>query len=144
MFDIKTFNAIAVSLILVNGMGLAVFGDDIKAHKDAKQAAKEAEQSRIIKPIPAPTKPVQQSAPKPEPKPIEPPKKPKKPATSPETIEAMHKQADAELAIAEALEHKAQYITDPVKRARIEKQSALAWTQFNKILDRIDKLTDTD
>jgi hypothetical protein len=56
----------------------------------------------------------------------------------------MHKQADAERAIAEALEHKAQYITDPVKRARIEKQAALSWTRFNKILDTIDKLTASD
>ena len=147
MFDIDTFTAVTAGLVLFGGMGLAAFQDDIKAHKEAKQAAKEAErynQVRIAKPIPAPVKPVQQPTPKPEPKPTEPPRKAKKPTTSPETIEAMHRQADAERAIAEALEHNAQYITDPVKRARIEKQAALAWTQFNKILDRIDKLTATD
>jgi hypothetical protein len=138
--DIQTFNAIAVALVLCGGGALAVFQDDIIARKKAKQAAKEAAYMRP-EPVTQPKSPV-----KPEPiqKSTEKPTKPKPPKVSPETIEAMHKQADAERAIAEALEHKAQYITDPVKRARIEKQAALSWTQFNKLLDRIDKLTAED
>ena len=65
----------------------------------------------------------------------------KPPRISPETIEALHKQADAERRIAEALERKAQYTPDPVQSARIEKQAAAAWVRFNQILDRIDKYT---
>lgn len=139
--DIQTFNAIAVTLVLCGGGALAVFQDDIKARKKAKQTAKEAKYTQHFEPITKPKPPV---TPKPVQMPIERPTKPKLPKASPETIEAMHKQADAERAIAEALEHKAQYITDPVKRARIEKQAALSWTRFNKILDTIDKLTASD
>lgn len=138
--DMKTFNAIAVTLVLCGSGALAIFQDDIIAHKKAKQAAKEAAYMRP-EPITQPKPPV---TPKPVQTPIEKPTKPKQPKASPETIEAMHKQADAERAIAEALEHKAQHITDPVKRARIEKQAALSWTRFNKILDTIDKLTVSD
>lgn len=65
----------------------------------------------------------------------------KPPKVSPETVEALHKQADAERHVAEALERKARYTPDPVKSARIEKQAALAWVRFNKILDQIDKYT---
>ena len=126
---IETFNALAVALVLSGGVALAVHASN---QHDAEKAAKRHK---------APTHIDQPVTPKPITKPVN---KSKKPTTSPETIEAMHKQADAERAIAEALEHKAQYITDPVKRARIEKQAALSWTQFNKILDRIDRLTDTD
>lgn len=79
--------------------------------------------------------------PKKTPQKQEKPAKPTRPGPSPETIEAMHKQADAERAIAEALERKALYTSDPVKRARIDKQAANSWLRFNKILDQIDKLT---
>lgn len=65
----------------------------------------------------------------------------KPPRISPETVEALHRQADAERHVAEALERKARYTPDPVKSARIEKQAALAWVRFNKILDQIDKYT---
>lgn len=82
------------------------------------------------------------------PKPVESPKrplgkssKPDKPAPSKETLSAMHVQADAERAIAEALERKAEHTPDPVKRARIARQAANSWLRFNKILDQIDKIT---
>ena len=132
-FDFRT---IAAMLVLFGGFGIVCYSSIIDKPKKPQEP-----EYRHFEPIAKPKPPVK---PEPIPKPIEPPKKPKKPTASPETIEAMHKQADAERAIAEALEYKAQYITDPVKRARIEKQAALAWTQFNKILDRIDKLTATD
>lgn len=69
------------------------------------------------------------------------PAPPKPPKVSPETVEALHRQADAERHVAEALERKARYTPDPVKSARIEKQAALAWVRFNKILDQIEKYT---
>lgn len=88
------------------------------------------------------------SAQKATPKPVESPKKPRggsskpdKPGPSKETIKAMHVQADAERAIAEALERKAEHTPDPVKRARIARQAANSWLRFNKILDQIDKIT---
>lgn len=137
---VDTIFALLAAAVLIGGCALAVFQDDIIARKKAKQAAKEA---AFIRPEPV-TQPKTPTLPKPVQKPIEAPTKPKRAKVSPETIEAMHKQADAERAIAEALEHKAQYITDPIKRARIEKQAALSWTQFNKLLDRIDKLTAED
>ena len=94
---------------------------------------------RIITPTPsAPKKPHQKPIEAPK-KPVEPPKNKPSNKPSPDTIKALHKQADAERAIAEALEHKAQYITDPVKRARINKQAATSWLRFNQILDRIDR-----
>ena len=68
------------------------------------------------------------------------PKAPRKPTISPETLIAMHIQAEKEQAIAEALERKAKYIPDPVKRARIEKQAANSWVRFNSILDKLEKL----
>ena len=137
---VDTIFALLAAAVLIGGCALAVFQDDIIARKKAKQTAKE---TAYIRPEPV-TQPKTPTLPKPVQKPTEKPTKPKPPKASPETIEAMHKQADAERAIAEALEHKAQYITDPVKRARIEKQAALSWTQFNKLLDRIDKLTAED
>lgn len=90
---------------------------------------------RIATPIKAP--------PKPKPVPGPSPAKPEKPAKlgpSADTIKAMHIQADAERAIAETLERKAQREPDPVKRTRLEKQIANSWLRFNKILDQIDKL----
>jgi hypothetical protein len=136
--NLDSLPALAAAACLVGGCYLAIFQDDIKARRKAKQAAKEAKHAQCIEPITKPRPPV---TPKPIQAPVEKPTKPKRATISPETIEAMHKQADAERAIAEALEHKAQYITDPVKRARIEKQAALSWTRFNKILDNIDKVT---
>ena len=114
------------------------------------------------KPEPPRINPIQYSPPKP--KPVKPPEKPKAsletldkicrsaqlqqvakrytiPDINPETLKAMHKQADAERAIAEALEGKAQRTHDTIKRARLEKQAANSWVRFNKILDQIDKLT---
>lgn len=89
---------------------------------------------RIIKP--APTKPKQQ-------KPAAAPEKPKsKPGINPDTLKAMHIQADAERRIGEALWRKAEHTPDPVKRARLEKQAATSEVRFNNILDRIDKLTE--
>lgn len=91
---------------------------------------------RIAKPVPA--KPKQQ-------KPVKPaaaPAKPKaKPSINPDTLKAMHIQADAERKIGEALWRKAERTPDPVKRARLEKQAATSDVRFNNILDRIDKLT---
>lgn len=88
----------------------------------------------------AATKPTPKPKAPERPKPIPQYKEPKKPTISPETLTAMHIQADAERAIAEALERKAKYIPDPVKRARIEKQAANSWVRFNSILDKLDKL----
>ena len=126
---IETFNALAVTLALSGGIALAVYASN---QHDAEKATKRRK---------APTRINQPVTPKPATKPAN---KPKKPKASPETLEAMHKQADAERAIAEASEHKAPYITDPVKRARIEKQAQTSWLRFNQILDRIDKLTAED
>lgn len=73
-----------------------------------------------------------------------PPKQPKpkaKPGINPDTLKAMHIQADAERKIGEALWRKAERTPDPVKRARLEKQAATSDVRFNNILDRIDKLT---
>ena len=90
------------------------------------------------------TAPPIKASPNPRPAPEPSPAKPEKPAKlgpSADTIKAMHIQADAERAIAEALERKAQREPDPVKRARLEKQIANSWLRFNKILDQVDKLT---
>ena len=76
-----------------------------------------------------------------QPKPVKPSQAKRKPGSSADTIKAMHLQADAERAIAETLELKAEHITDPVKRARIARQAANSWLRFNKILDQIDKIT---
>lgn len=106
--------------------------------QNKRRKPSEWDQVRIITPTPSTPK-------KPQQKPTEAPKKPVKPSKrpsnkpSPDTIRALHKQADAERAIAEALEHKAQHITDPVKRARIDNQAATSWLRFNQILDRIDQ-----
>lgn len=133
-FDFRT---IAAMIVLFGGFAIICITSVIDK---PKKKPKEPEYRRF-EPIAKPMPPV---TPKPVQTPTEKPVKPKPPKASPETIEAMHKQADTERAIAEALEHKAQYITDPVKRARIEKQAALSWTRFNKILDSIDKLTAED
>ena len=67
--------------------------------------------------------------------------KPHKLDPNPETLKALHVQADAELRLAEALEKKASAESDPVKQARIKKQAALCWVRFNTVLDKIDRLT---
>lgn len=91
---------------------------------------------RIVKPVPA-----QPKQPK-SVKPVAAPAKPKpKQTINPDTLKAMHIQADAERRIGEALWRKAEHTPDPVKRARLEKQAATSDVRFNNILDRIDKLT---
>ena len=91
---------------------------------------------RMVKPIPSKPKEAKPI------KPTAPPAKPKaKPGINPNTLKAMHIQADAERKIGEALWRKAEHTADPVKRARLEKQAATSEVRFNNILDRIDKLT---
>lgn len=101
-----------------------------------KQKPKVYDEVRIVKSVPAQPK---------QPKPVKPaaaPAKPKaKPGINPDTLKAMHIQADAERKIGEALWRKAERTPDPVKRARLEKQAATSDVRFNNILDRIDKLT---
>lgn len=129
MFDKTTFNAISAGLLLVGGFAWFMW-------QEIKPARKTSEHNNPIqyKPIVAP-KP---KPPKPEPvKPV----KPTKPQINPETLKAMHKQADAERGIAEALERKMLHTPDPIKHARLEKQAANSWLRFNKILDQIDKIT---
>ena len=109
-----------------------------KEHKGKKGSPYDevrSELPRISTPKPTPKPKVPE-----QPKPIPQHKEPKKPTISAETLAAMHIQADAERAIAEALERKAKHIPDPVKRARIEKQAANSWVRFNSILDKLDKL----
>lgn len=98
-----------------------------------KKKVEQYNEIRIVKPVPVPAKPI-------APPPIK-PHKPHKPEINPETLKAMHLQADAERAIYEALKRKAAYTTDPVKRARLEKQAVNSNLRFNVILDKIDKLT---
>ena len=86
-------------------------------------------------------KPYTPPAPKPKKPNMPPPIKATKPGPNPETIKAMQIQADAERVIAEALQRKITEVEDPIKRARIQKQIALSWVRFNKILDQVDKLT---
>ena len=99
------------------------------------------DQVRIITPVKSePKKPTQKPVEAPK-KPVQPPKDKPKNVPSIDTIKALQAQADAERGLAEALERKAQYTTDPVKRARLDKQAATAWVRFNTILDRIDRIT---
>ena len=98
-----------------------------------KKKPKVYNKARNIKPVPAQPK---------QPKPAAAPEKPKaKPSINPDTLKAMHIQADAERRIGEALWRKAERTPDPVKHARLEKQAANSDVRFNNILDRIDKLT---
>jgi len=124
MHNLSNFNAIAAGLLLVGGFAWFLY-------QALKEDHPNPEYSKPVKLVPIP-------APK-QPKPN--PKTPVKPAINPETLKAMHIQADAERGIAEALECKAKSEIDPVKRARIEKQAALAWVRFNTILDKIDRIT---
>lgn len=98
-----------------------------------KQKPKAYDEVRIVKPVPAQPKQPKPAAAPPKPKPKQP--------INPDTIKAMHIQADAERKIGEALWRKAERTPDPVKRARLEKQAATSDVRFNNILDRIDKLT---
>lgn len=102
-----------------------------------KQKTKVYDEVRIINPSPA--KPKQQKPVKPAAAPAK--SKPKQ-TINPDTLKAMHIQADAERKIGEALWRKAERTPDPVKRARLEKQAATSEVRFNNILDRIDKLTE--
>jgi hypothetical protein len=88
-----------------------------------------------------PSEPVQSKPPKTKPKPQSASNRAKPPTISLDTIQALQLQADAERAIAEALQRKAATEPDPVKRARINRQAANSWVKFNTILDRVDKLT---
>lgn len=101
-----------------------------------KKKSEVYDEVRIIKPVPAQPK---------QPKPVKPaatpPKLKPKQTINPDTLKAMHIQADAERKIGEALWRKAERTPDPVKRARLEKQAATSDVRFNNILDRIDKLT---
>lgn len=127
---------------------LALSSDDIRARKARKEQEKEYYNLMRddIKPYSPPkpkAKPKKEEPKKTETKKEE-PEKPKRPTISQETLAAMHKQADTERAIAEALERKAKHVSDPVKRARIEKQAANSWVRFNVILDKLDKLESSE
>ena len=129
MFDESTFNAITAALLLAGGFALMIYQEIYLPDKKAKRDK--------------PREYIPRAAPRPKPPKVEPVKsvKPTKPQVNPETLKAMHKQADAERAIAEALERKMLHTPDPVKHARLEKQAANSWLRFNKILDQIDKFT---
>lgn len=133
MYEPDTFKAISAGLLLIGGFALMLYRANKPARKESEYN-KPVYYTPIAAPKPKPT------TKKPEPKKPE-PKQPARPQTSPETIIAMHKQADAERAIAEALERKMLHTPDPIKHARLEKQAANSWVKFNKILDQIDKLT---
>lgn len=127
------------ALFAISGpIALFMYGE-FKPNKPRKGA--EFNEVRIVTPIKAPPKKLTPPAPQPARSKQEAPKKPSVPAPSPDTIKAMHIQADAERAIAEALQRRADREPDTVKRARIERQVANSWLRFNKILDQIDKLT---
>lgn len=129
--DLKTIGAITA---IAGPIALFIWGE-FRPRKPRKGS--EYNEVRIVTPVKAPPKkPV-----KPAQKPTEKPIKPIKPSPSPDTIKAMHIQADAERAIAEALQRRADREPDAVKRARVERQVANSWLRFNKILDQIDKLT---
>ena len=131
MEDFKTIGAI---IAIAGPIALWMYGE-FKPKKPRKGS--EFDEVRIVPPVKAPPKkPV-----KPASKPAEKSTKPTKPGPSADTIKAMHIQADAERAIAEALQRRADREPDAVKRARIQRQVANSWLRFNKILDQIDKLT---
>ena len=130
----EDFKAIGAMIAIAGPIALFIWSE-FRSKKPRKGS--EYNDIRIVTPIKAPPKkPV-----KPAQKPAEKPTKPIKPGPSADTIKAMHIQADAERAIAEALQRRADREPDAVKRARIERQVANSWLRFNKILDQIDKLT---
>lgn len=131
MYEPNIFSAIAGGLALFGGFAFFLY-QEIKPPRKKSEYNKPREYIPHAAPKP---KPVQ---PKPAQKPV---KQPVKAQINPETLKAMHKQADAERGIAEALERKMLHTPDPIKHARLEKQSANSWLRFNKILDQIDKLT---
>lgn len=97
-----------------------------------RKAKKESEYNRPRADI----KPYTPPPPRPKPKAASKPKQTRKCKVSPETLEAMHLQADAEMHIAEALKARAEKERDPVKKAGLEKRAALAWVRFCSILDK--------
>ena len=131
MFDKSTFNAISAGLLLVGGYAWFMW-QEIKPARRRSEYDKTAQRKLTVTPG---LKPVRFNSSQ---KAV---KQPVKPQVNPETLKAMHKQADAERAIAEALERKMLHTPDPIKHARLEKQAANSWLRFNKILDQIDKLT---
>lgn len=129
MFDKTTFNAMSAGLLLIGGFAWFMW-QEIKPARKASEYDKPIQRKPIAAPKPKP----------PKPEPVK-PAKPTKPQINPETLKAMHKQADAERGIAEALERKMLHTPDPIKHARLEKQAANSWLRFNKVLDQIDKIT---
>lgn len=132
--NLENWTAIGAIITITGTIVLWMYGE-FKPKKPRKGS--EFDEVRIVTPIKAPSK----KPAKPAQKPAEKPTKPYKPGPSADTIKAMHIQADAERAIAEALQRRANKEPDAVKRARIERQVANSWLRFNKILDQIDKLT---
>ena len=132
--NLEDFKTIGALIAIAGPIALWMYGE-FKPKKPRKGS--EFDEVRIAIPIKAPPK----KPAKPAQKPAEKPAKPLKPGPSADTIKAMHIQADAERAIAEALQRRADREPDAVKRARIERQVANSWLRFNKILDHIDKLT---
>ena len=132
--NVEDWTTIGAIIAIAGPIALWMYGE-FKPKKPRKGS--EFDEVRIVTPIKAPpkkpAKPAQRAAEKSS--------KPLKPGPSADTIKAMHTQADAERAIAEALQRRANKETDTVKRARIERQVANSWLRFNKILDQIDKLT---
>lgn len=131
---------VAILAALVVG-GFAIVKYIIYAPIKAKRRRGSFDDVRIVTPIKAAPKKIAPPAPQPFKPKQEAPKNPSRPSPSADTIKAMHIQADAEWAIAEALERRAGKEPDPVKRARIERQVANSWVRFNKILDNVDRLT---
>lgn len=130
----EDFKALGAIIAIAGPTALWMYGE-FKSKKPVRGA--EYNEARIV----TPAKTLPKKTAKPAQNPAEKPTKPLKPAPSTDTIKAMHIQADAERATADALTRKAQREPDPVKRARLEKQIANSNLRFNKILDQIDKLT---
>lgn len=131
MYEPSTFNAIAGGLVLFGGFAFFLYREISPPRKESEyNKPREYIPRAAPKPKPAQAKPTQKAV-----------KQPVKAQINPETLKAMHKQADAERGIAEALERKMLHTPDPIKHARLEKQAANSWLRFNKILDQIDKLT---
>lgn len=111
------------------GVGIGFAFTERVAHRKEKEKNTYSLPRADIKPYSPPP-------PRPKPEPISKPKQGRKCKVSPETLEAMHRQADAEMNTAKALETKAEKERDPVKKAALEKRAALAWVRFCSILDK--------
>lgn len=129
-----TYVALFAALVITLGIPCII----TRANRKMKQTDYYDQPRADIKPYSPP-----QPRPKPKPAkaPVKLPKEKRGNKASPETIAALHAQADAEMHIAEAIESRIGREHDPIKRARLEKQAALAWVRFCNILDKIDKLT---